>query len=794
MPRQPRKTSTSPYERILYLILSGLIRFFIAIGDTVLTLLRIPVDLFKELYKALTSSLIALGKFVSRLGKAVRIKPKIKPIKLKLPQIRLDWQKIINPLKVTFWFKPKLFLSSLLSRIKISRKPRIPKEQITLFPKKPRGRRLPFFSIKTIYFFIGFLAALIIVFFNQAYQFVRNLPSPKSIGKVNYALSTHIFDRNGRLLYEIYREQNRTPVKLASLPNYVYQASIAVEDKDFFKHGGISPIGGIVRAMKDTIIKKQLQGGSTITQQLVKAALLSPERTISRKFKEILLALWTERLYTKQQILEMYLNQVPYGGSAYGIQEAAKTYLNKDAKDLTIEEAAFLAGLPQAPSIYSPYVNPNLTLARRNDVLKKMFEQKYISQSQYQRAISHQLQIVHPKTDIKAPHFVFYTKEELVKQFGPRQVEEGGLRVATTLDLTMQEKAEQILKEELDKISGLNVTNGAILVTRPSTGEILAMAGSVDYYATPSGAFNVTTALRQPGSSIKPLMYSLALGKQYTAASILDDSPVVFRNGTETYAPVNYDGKFHGRLTLRSALANSINVPAVKVLNTLGVNNFVDQARRLGISSWNDSSRFGLSLTLGGGEVEMVDMAKAYGVFANLGDRVEISPLLKVNDSTGGTIYQRNPLGLRVLDPGIAYVLSDILSDNSARAMEFGAHSALEIPGYKVAVKTGTTDVKKDNWTIGYTPEFLVAVWVGNNDNSPMNQQLASGITGAAPIWNRMMSYLLTEYSQRNTWFNKPDDVVEKPCYGGKVEYFLKGTENTPCQFRPVVPTPSPTP
>jgi len=594
-------------------------------------------------------------------------------------------------------------------------------------------------------------------------------------------------------LYEIYREQNRTPVKLTSLPAYTYQASIAIEDKDFFRHNGVSPIGGIGRALKDTLINKQLQGGSTITQQLVKAALLTPERTISRKFKEIILALWTERLYSKQEILEMYLNQVPYGGSAYGIQEAARTYFNIDAKNLNLSQAAFLAGLPQAPSVYSPYVNPDLALARRNDVLKKMLEQKYITESQYREAENQELTIEQPKTDIKAPHFVFYVKDELVKQFGPQEVEEGGLRVTTTLDLEIQDKAGQILREELDKISNLNVSNGGIVVTRPSTGEILAMVGSVDYFATPSGAFNVTTALRQPGSSIKPLMYSLALGKGYTAATIINDSPVVFKSPGETYAPVNYDGKFHGPLPLRMVLANSLNVPAVKTLNTLGVNNFVDQARRLGISTWDDPSRFGLSLTLGGGEVKMVDMAKAYGVFANLGDRVEISPLLRVKDVTNNTIYQRNPLGLKVLDSGIAYILSDILSDNNARTMEFGTHSALEIPGYKVAVKTGTTDVKKDNWTIGYTPEFLVIAWVGNNDNSPMNQQLASGITGAAPIWNRMMTYLLTEYSQKNTWFNKPDDIVEKSCYGGKIEYFLKGTENVPCQFRPAN-TPTPTP
>ncbi len=804
MPRQPKKSSSGPFERILYIILLNLIRFFIAIGDGTLLILRFPLRLAQELYKDFISLLVILGKYIFELGSRIKIRPiRFKFTRVKRPRLKLKFkpktrQKALKlsqfPLKGTLWARPGLSLSNFLARFKRKRKPTFPKEQIALFPKKIRRKKIPFFSVRAIYFFIGFVIALLVVSFNQSYQFVKSLPSPKSIGKVNYPLSTHIYDRNGKLLFEIYRDQNRTPVKLATLPKYVYEASIAIEDKDFFKHNGISPIGGMVRALKATITTKQLQGGSTITQQLVKAALLTPERTINRKVKEIILALWTERLYTKQQILEMYLNQVPYGGSAYGIEESAKTYFGKDAKDLTIEEAAFLAGLPQAPSVYSPYVNPQLALVRRNEVLKKMFEQKYISQKQYQQAVSQQLHVRIPQTDIKAAHFVFYTKDQLVKEFGEQEVEEGGLNVITSLDLNIQEKAEQILKEELDKISGLHVTNGAILVIRPSTGEILAMVGSVDYFATPSGAFNATTALRQPGSSIKPIMYSLALEKQYTAASVIDDSPIAFKDGDATYAPVNYDGKFHGRLTLRSALANSINVVAVKVLNTLGVSNFVAQAQRLGISTWNDPSRFGLSLTLGGGEVMMTDIAKAYGVFANLGDKVELSPLLKVTDNTGSTIYQRNPLGLRVLDPGIAYILSDILSDNTARTIAFGTRSALEIPGYKVAVKTGTTDNKKDNWTIGYTPEFLVAVWVGNNDNTPMNQQLASGITGAAPIWNRMMTYLLTEYSQKNTWFNKPDDIVEKTCYGSKTEYFLQGTENSPCQFVPTTPTPTATP
>jgi len=532
-----------------------------------------------------------------------------------------------------------------------------------------------------------------------------------------------------------------------------------------------------MRAIKENLSAKSLQGGSTITQQLVKSALLTPERTIQRKIKEIILALWTEKLYTKQEILEMYLNQVPYGGSSYGIEEASKTYFNKSAKDLTLPEAALLAGLPQAPSLYSPYVNPDLATSRRNEVLKKMREQGYISEKEKKDAQASPLVVNPLKTTIKAPHFVFYVKSKLEEEYGIQQVEEGGLKVTTTLDLDIQEEAEKIVKEELEKVKSLNVGNGALLVTRPATGEILAMVGSADYFASPSGAFNVTTALRQPGSSIKPIMYALSLEKGFTAASVIDDSPIVFSiAGSQPYKPVNYDGRFHGKVPLRYALANSYNIPAVRVLNSIGVTNFVNFAKKLGISTWTDTSRFGLSLTLGGGEVYMTDMATAFGVFANSGDKVNITSVLRI-EKNNNEMYNLEPHRIKVQNSENAFIISDILSDSFARRIAFGSNSALEIPGYKVAVKTGTTDEKKDNWTIGYTTDFLVTVWVGNNDNIPMNPYLASGVTGAAPIWNRMMTYLLTKYGN-NTGFIKPETIVEKQCYYGRVEYFAQGTEN----------------
>jgi len=634
-----------------------------------------------------------------------------------------------------------------------------------------------------------------VIIINQAYIFVKELPSPREIGKSNYSLSTHLFDRKGKLLYEIYREQNRTPVKLDQLPVFITQATIAIEDKDFYLHKGVAVSGGILRAAKEIIFNNSLQGGSTITQQLVKTALLSPERTIKRKIKEIILALWAEKIYSKNRILEMYLNQVPYGGAAHGIEEAAKVYFGVHARDLTLEQAALLAGLPQAPSLYSPYVNPALAQKRRNEVLRSMQSQGFISQTVSNKLQSTKLEVVPPRTNIKAPHFVFYVKSQLEEKYGIRQVEEGGLNVITTLDLDIQEEAEKILKEELEKVKELNVSNGAILVTRPSTGEILAMVGSVDYFASPSGAFNVTTALRQPGSSIKPIMYSLALEKEYTAASIINDTAIIFNiPGSTPYRPVNYDGKTHGNVPLRYALANSFNISAVRVLNTIGVNNFINHAKKMGISTWTDSNRFGLSLTLGGGEVTMIDMAKAFGVFANEGNRVNLTSFNRIVTSSDNLFYQYSPMSVKVIDAGNAFIINDILSDNFARRWAFGSNSALEINGFKVAVKTGTTDEKKDNWTIGYTPDYIVAVWVGNNNNQPMNPYLASGITGAAPIWNRMMSFLLKNYGIKSQ-FIEPENIVEKICYFGKMEYFVKGTEiKASCRDNLFGATPSPTP
>ena len=675
--------------------------------------------------------------------------------------------------------------------------------------KKPYTLYLKLFMLLPLLLVVSAIGLYFFIFYK--------LPSPNSLKDYKIIpLSTQIYDRNGKLLYQVYKDQNRVPIKVNTLPPYVYQATIAIEDKDFYKHGGVSIISGILRAARDTLLHHGLQGGSTLTQQLVKSALLTQERTIQRKLKEIVLAVWTEQLFTKNQILEMYLNQVPYGGSSYGIQAAAQAYFNKDANKLSIAEAAFLAGLPQAPSLYSPYNNPDLALTRRNEVINKMFEQKYITQKQKDEALATKPNVAPLKTEIHAPHFVFYVKEELEKQFGKDIVEQGGLKVTTTLDLDIEEESEKIIKEELAKVKYLNVSNGGILVTRPVTGEILAMVGSADYFATGSGAYNVTTALRQPGSSIKPLNYAVGIDRRLVnPATIFLDVATCFNapGQPKAYCPVNYDGKFHGAVNLRSSLGNSFNIPAVKMLAMNGVSEFIASASAFTITSFKDPTRYGLSLTLGGGEVPMVEMAQAYSAFPNMGKPKKLQPFIKIKDKNGKMLFNLNDpnyiadikkqlkypnalaiTGKQVITPETAFLISHILQDNNARTLEFGPSSELVVPNKTVSVKTGTTDDKKDNWTIGYTPNFLTAVWVGNNDNTPMNPYLASGITGAAPIWNRVMKYILKD--QLDLKPRKPDSVIgihvcndtglpaAKNSEGNEncpshFEYITKGSENT---------------
>lgn len=657
--------------------------------------------------------------------------------------------------------------------------------------KKIKYRRKPtlWYSIKVFLWGTTF-AALFIFIPLLSLIFLSDLPNPNRLASDPIAKTTKIYDRNGELLYEIFANQNRTVVPLSQIPKDLQHATIAIEDRDFYTHPGFD-IRGIARAFFSNSHSNDLQGGSTITQQLIKSALLTPDPTIERKMKEIILAFWAERLYSKNTILGMYFNYVPYGGSAWGVQAASEAYFGKAVKDLDLAQSAFLAGLPRAPSVYSPYSNTGtLWKSRQKEVLTAMVKMHFITQNQADNASREKLTFVGPDVGIKAPHFVMFVKNLLIQKYGISTVERGGLQVKTTLDLKTQQMAQDIVKHEVEGDAGLNISNGASLILDPRNGDILAMVGSRDYFDTDhDGNVNLTTSLRQPGSTIKVVTYSLALSSGFTQATLLEDSPLTITPAQgPAYTPVNYDGSYHGKLPLRLAFANSLNIPAVRVAQKLGVDNIVAQGKRLGITTWDDSQNYGLSITLGAADTTMLDLATVYGTVANSGKRVDSDPFLEIQDANGQTIYKKQPQESQVLDPGVAYIISDILSDNKARSIEFGANSPLNIPGHRISVKTGTTDNKRDNWTVGFTPNIVVATWVGNNDNSPMSQALASGITGAAPMWNQIMNTILSTRPEGPVLI--PDDVVTKQCMGFTMS-FLKGTENTSCVYAPYTPTPT---
>lgn len=663
--------------------------------------------------------------------------------------------------------------------------------------KKKKVRAIKIFplpvGIKIKYFLVGSIFSLIFIFIPLVTViFLQELPSPKQLSFQQVPLTTKIFDRNGTLLYQIYAQQNRTLVPLSSIPKHLQEATIAIEDKDFYKNPGVD-ITAIIRAAIADASGKSLQGGSTITQQLIKSTLLTPEISIKRKVKEIILALWANSIYTKDQILEMYFNQIPYGGTAWGVEAASEVYFNTKASDLDLAQSAFLAGLARAPSSYSPFgESPNLWKKRQTEVLTKMEQYKYINSKEKEDALKEKLIFSSPESPIYAPHFVMYIKDLLVKKYGLGMVEKGGLQVITSLDLKTQNIAQEIVSTKVEENAYLNLTNGASVVTNPKNGDILAMVGSKNYSDLDTGNFNVTTALRQPGSSIKVITYTAALSNGFTAATILDDSPISYTSfGSPTYTPVNYDGKFHGKMSLRNALANSINIPAIKTLSKVGIPNMISLAKKMGITTWGDPNNYGLAITLGAGEAKMIDMATVYGTLANGGEKVNLNPILKLTDSTGNVLEEKRDDTIQktqIINPGVAFIVSDILADNNARAMEFGSYSPLNIPNQYVSVKTGTSDNKRDNWTIGYTPNYVVAAWVGNNDNTPMSQYLASGITGAAPIWHDIMVNLLSNVSSNRAI--APSNIIQKDCLGGR-EYFIKGTENlVDCKL----PSPSPIP
>lgn len=654
-----------------------------------------------------------------------------------------------------------------------------------------------FFGVISTFVFFSLILLIIFTLFSFVI-FAKDLPSPHKLNERDASLSTKIYDRDGELLYDIFGDKNRTVVNFNELPEYVKQATIAVEDKNFYEHQGFSLLG-IARAAANIIFLQNLQGGSTITQQVVKNTLLSPERTITRKIKESILTVQVERKYTKDEILQIYFNEVPYGGTAWGIEAASQTYFRKNAKDLTLTEAVILAGLPQRPTYYSPYgTNPDAYVARAEAVARRMREDGYITKEQEEQIKKELPEIVFSPDDqgIKAAHFVFYIRDLLSEKYGDKFIEQGGLKVTTTLDYELQQEAQKIVAEEIEKLGELKVGNGAAVVLDPQKGEILAMVGSKDYFAKDyDGQVNVSLSLRQPGSALKPFTYATGFKAGYTPATVIMDVPTEFPGGEgqPPYKPVNYDGTYKGPVQARFALGNSINVTAVKMTALVGVKNMLRTAFDSGIKSLEPSDdnlkRFGLAVTLGGAEVRLLELSTGYGTFANRGKYIEPTPILKVEDRDGKVLEEKkNVEDKKVLGEDIAYLVSHILSDNVARTDVFGANSLLRISGKTVAVKTGTTDDKRDNWAVGYTPSVVVGVWVGNNDNSPMNPKIASGVTGATPIWNRIMSFALRDKQSED--FAKPDNVnaLEIDAFGGglpcrdfpkRSEYFIKGTEPT---------------
>lgn len=607
----------------------------------------------------------------------------------------------------------------------------------------------------------------------------RDLPDPNTLITRDVPLTTRIFDRTGtHLLYEIHGDENRSLIQIKDLPSYVPHATVAIEDKNFYTHHGVSWRGLFRAFVLNTIQGKRISGTSTLTQQLVKNAILTNERSISRKLKEVLLSLQIERVFNKDQILQLYLNEVPYGSTIYGIESASKNYFGKSAKDLTIDEAALLAAIPQAPSTYSPYGtglngdNREKLVGRQAYVIEQMAEQGYITKEAMEEAKKVEtLKKIIPKKfgNIEAPHFVMYVRAMLEEKYGQSVVENKGLKVITTLDWEKQKIAQEEVEKGVEaRGKKFNFTNSSLVALDPKTGQILSMVGSKDFFDSENdGQVNVSIRPRQPGSSFKPIVFAAGFMKGYTPETTLWDVNTVFKTEIKNYEPKNYDLQERGPVTVRKALQGSLNIPAVKMLYLVGVGRVLDFAEQLGYTTLSDRSRFGLSLVLGGGEIKLLEHANAYAAFANDGSQYQTSAILKVEDQSGKTLEEWAPSeGTQVMNPEIAERISDVLSDNNARAYVFGGKNYLTLPGRVAAAKTGTTNNFHDAWTLGYTPSLVAGVWVGNNDNSEMKRG-ADGSQIAAPIWQAFMTRAL-EGTKAESFKRPPPIDTTKPVLIGK--------------------------
>lgn len=641
--------------------------------------------------------------------------------------------------------------------------------------KKHGLRNILVFLLACFIFISGFMLIWVSTF---------KIPSLDTIQERQISQSTKIYDSTGKiLLYDIFQNAKRTVVPFDQISQNIKNATLSIEDKDFYSHYGIKPTA-FLRAVIVNIFSLSFdQGGSTITQQVVKKTILTDDKTITRKLKEWVLALKLERMLSKDEIFNMYLNEIPYGGSIYGVEEASQAFFGKDAKDVDIAEAAYIASIPQAPTFYSPYgKNFDKLEERKNLVLKEMLKDKKITEEEYTSAVNEKVEFL-PKSDtgIKAPHFVMFVKNYLENKYGTDVIERGGLKVTTTLNYELQAKAEAIAKEyATTNEKNFNGSNDAFVAINPKNGNILTMVGSRDYFdKSIDGQFNVTTAHRQPGSAFKPFVYAEAFIKGYTPDTVFFDLPTQFStkcpvdNFTTTsdgacYAPGNYDDNFRGPMTLRDALAQSINVPSVKALYLAGIKDSINLAENMGVQSLGDANQYGLTLVLGGGEVSLLDMTSAYGVFATEGVRNPYTSILKVEDKDGNVLEEAKQKPTQVLDPEVARKISDILSDNVARTPLYGANSVVYFPNHDVAVKTGTTNDYKDTWIIGYTPSVVVGTWAGNNDNTPMAKKVSGLIV--APMWRAFMDEVIKTLPSDEK-FNKPqkeDSYDLKPVLRGK--------------------------
>lgn len=675
-----------------------------------------------------------------------------------------------------------------------------------VFYRRLKKRSIYSISAVLIALFVTVIIGIVLAGSTYAY-FSKDLSNPNALINRNNT-GTIILSKDGQSLYEKFGAKHRKLLEFNQIPDHMKEAVISAEDKDFYQHNGVS-VKGMTRALTVNFKANQIkEGGSSITQQLVKNALLNPRKSYFRKYQEIVLALELERRYSKEDILKMYLNEIYYGEGAWGLEDAAKVYFGKEAKDLNLSEAAMLAGMPKSPSVYSPLQNPGLAKERQKFVLDSMAKEGYITKTESENAYNQKLVYIGQKTEIKAPHFVMYVLDELKNEYGEDFVEKGGLTVYTSLDYGKQKMAEEALKKNLTKFKSQNANNGSLVSMDPKTGEIIAMVGSADWDNPEWGKVNIALTDQQPGSSFKPFAYTVALKKGWTTTTKVKDAPITFP-GNPPYSPKNYDNKFRGDVTVRKALANSLNIPAIKALQQAGLDDTIDFSKDAGITTLNERNKYGLSLVLGGGDVRLLDMTTAYGTLADEGIYKKPKSVTKVLDKKGDDIttkQMKKSEKKNVIDSAYSFIMSDILSDNNARKDVFGPNSPLKLTR-PAAAKTGTTNDYTDGWTMGYTPNLVTGVWIGNNDNTPMKE--LPGALGAGHIWHDYMENALKDMPEET--FKKPDNVVEKWIWSnGKIasadtkgasrEYFVTGTEpkgpvwEQPKEEKKIIPKKEPDP